>query len=139
MKGFLPQSLADLRERGWDELDFIFVSGDAYVDHPGFGAAVICRVLEAHGYRVGIIAQPDWRSAKDFRRLGKPRLAFLVSSGNLDSVLAEVQASNLSKLMPDGSVKLRDDGKVLKGPNFFAPNIARGLGLETRENTNDAD
>lgn len=63
-----------------------------------------------------------------------------IESGmNLDSVLAEVQASNLSKLMPDGSVKLRDDGKVLKGPNFFAPNIARGLGLETRENTNDAD
>ena len=63
-----------------------------------------------------------------------------IESGmDLDSVLAEVQASNLSKLMPDGSVKLRDDGKVLKGPNFFAPNIARGLGLETRENTNDAD
>ena len=93
MKGFLPQSLADLRERGWDELDFIFVSGDAYVDHPGFGAAVICRMLEAHGYRVGIIAQPDWRSAKDFRRLGKPRLAFLVSSGNLDSVLARFTAA----------------------------------------------
>ena len=63
-----------------------------------------------------------------------------IESGmDLDSVLAEVQASNLSKLMPDGSVKLREDGKVLKGPNFFAPNIARGLGLETGENTNDAD
>ena len=63
-----------------------------------------------------------------------------IESGmDLDSVLAEVQASNLSKLMPDGSVKLREDGKVLKGPNFFAPNIARGLGLETEENTNDAD
>lgn len=83
-------SRTDMEARGWDELDFIFVSGDAYVDHPGFGTAIICRVLEAHGYRVGIIAQPDWHSAKDFRRLGKPRLAFLVSSGNLDSVLARL-------------------------------------------------
>ena len=86
-------SRADMEARGWDELDFIFVSGDAYVDHPGFGTAIICRVLEAHGYRVGIIAQPDWHSAKDFRRLGKPRLAFLVSSGNLDSVLARFTAA----------------------------------------------
>ena len=93
MKGFLPMSRAEAAARGWDELDFIFVSGDAYVDHPGFGAAIICRVLEAHGYRVGIIAQPDWRSAKDFRRLGKPRLAFLVSSGNLDSELARFTAA----------------------------------------------
>lgn len=87
VKDFLPMSRADMEARGWDELDFIFVSGDAYVDHPGFGTAIICRVLEAHGYRVGIIAQPDWHSAKDFRRLGKPRLAFLVSSGSLGSYI----------------------------------------------------
>ena len=93
VKDFLPMSRTDMEARGWDELDFIFVSGDAYVDHPGFGTAIICRVLEAHGYRVGIIAQPDWHSAKDFRRLGKPRLAFLVSSGNLDSVLARFTAA----------------------------------------------
>ena len=93
VKDFLPMSRTDMEARGWDELDFIFVSGDAYVDHPGFGTAIICRVLEAHGYRVGIIAQPDWHSVKDFRRLGKPRLAFLVSSGNLDSVLARFTAA----------------------------------------------
>ncbi|MGP1407639.1 YgiQ family radical SAM protein [Selenomonas sp.] len=93
MQGFLPMSRTEMAKRGWDALDFIFVSGDAYVDHPGFGAAIICRVLEAHGYRVGVIAQPDWHSTKDFRRLGKPRLAFLVSSGNLDSQLSRFTAA----------------------------------------------
>jgi len=104
-------SRTDMEARGWDELDFIFVSGDAYVDHPGFGTAIICRVLEAHGYRVGIIAQPDWHSAKDFRRLGKPRLAFLVSSGNLDSVLARFTAAKKKRreddYSPRGSMKGR--------------------------------
>ena len=70
MCDFLPLNKEDMAQRGWDELDFIFVSGDAYVDHPGFGAAIICRILEKRGYRVGIIAQPDWRTTKDFCRLG---------------------------------------------------------------------
>ena len=79
--------------RGWEQLDFIFVSGDAYVDHPSFGPAILCRLLEKHGYKVGIIPQPDWHSIKDFARLGKPRLGFLVSSGNLDSQLNKYTAA----------------------------------------------
>ena len=97
MNGFLPITQEDMRERGWDELDFIFVSGDAYVDHPSFGPAIITRLLEKHGYRVGIIAQPDWRSLKDFKRLGRPRLAFLVSSGNMDSLLNKFTAAKRTR------------------------------------------
>ena len=82
-----------MAERGWDQLDFIFVSGDAYVDHPSFGPAILCRLLEKHGYRVGIIPQPDWHHKKDFTSLGKPRLGFLVSSGNLDSQLNRFTAA----------------------------------------------
>ncbi len=91
--GFLPVCREDMERRGWDELDFIFVSGDAYVDHPSFGPAIICRLLEAHGYRVGIIPQPDWRTREDFLRFGRPRLAFLVSSGNMDSLLNKFTAA----------------------------------------------
>lgn len=93
MNDFLPISQADMKERGWDYLDFVFVSGDAYVDHPSFGPAIICRVLENHGYRVGILPQPDWRSTRDFARLGKPRLGFLVSAGNMDSLLNKFTAA----------------------------------------------
>ena len=74
-------------ERGWDELDFVYVSGDAYVDHPSFGMAIITRLLEAHGYRVGVIAQPDWRDPASVTTLGEPRLGFLVSAGNMDSMV----------------------------------------------------
>ena len=90
---FLPVTKADMAERGWDQLDFIFVSGDAYVDHPSFGPAILRRLLEKHGYRVGIIPQPDWHHKKDFTSLGKPRLGFLVSSGNLDSQLNRFTAA----------------------------------------------
>ena len=90
---FLPISRADMEARGWDEMDFIFVSGDAYVDHPSFGPAILCRLLEAHGYRVGIIPQPNWRKDEDFLRFGRPRLAFLVSSGNMDSMLNKFTAA----------------------------------------------
>ncbi len=89
MKGFLSISRADMKERGWEQLDFVFVSGDAYVDHPSFGPAIICRLLEKHGYKVGLIPQPDWHSTRDFARLGKPRLGFLVSAGNMDSLLSK--------------------------------------------------
>lgn len=91
--GFLPISRKDMERRGWDELDFVFVSGDAYVDHPSFGPAIICRLLEAYGYRVGIIPQPDWRRSEDFLHFGRPRLAFLVSSGNMDSLLNKFTAA----------------------------------------------
>ena len=84
---FLPTTRADLDARGWSQLDIVIVSGDAYVDHPAFGPVLIARFLEGRGFKVGIIAQPDWRSADPFRALGKPRLFFGVSAGNLDSML----------------------------------------------------
>lgn len=84
---FLPISKEDMQKRKIDQFDFIFISGDAYVDHPSFGSAVIARLLESRGYKVGIIPQPDWRNADAFKALGRPRLAFLVSSGNMDSMV----------------------------------------------------
>ncbi len=85
--GFLPVSREDMKDRNIDTLDFVYVCGDAYVDHPSFGHAIISRVLESHGYTVGIISQPDWHSAEEFKRLGKPRYAFLVAAGNIDSMV----------------------------------------------------
>lgn len=82
-----------MEERGWDELDFLYIVGDAYVDHPSFGHAIISRVLESHGYKVGIIAQPDWHSADDFKKLGRPRLGVLVSAGNIDSMVNHYTAA----------------------------------------------
>ena len=87
MKDFLPISREDMEKRGWDEVDFVYVSGDAYVDHPSFGAAIITRVLEAHGFRVGFIAQPDWKEESSIQIFGRPRLGFLVSAGNMDSMV----------------------------------------------------
>ena len=84
---FLPINKEDMKKRGWEQLDFILISGDAYVDHPSFGGAIIARLLESHGYRVGVIAQPDWKSTEDFKRLGEPRLSFLVTGGNIDSMV----------------------------------------------------
>ena len=77
-KEFLPVTKEEMQKRGWDRPDFVYVSGDAYVDHPGFGAAIISRVLESHGYRVAFLAQPDYKSKEAFLRFGRPRLAFLV-------------------------------------------------------------
>ena len=88
MNQFLPVTKADLAERGWEEFDFLVITGDAYVDHPSFGPAIISRVLEAEGYRVAILAQPDWRKASSFTALGRPRLGVLLSSGNIDSMVA---------------------------------------------------
>ena len=84
---FLPMTREAALARGWEELDFVYVSGDAYVDHPSFGPAIIGRLLESHGYRVGIIAQPDWNDPQSIAVLGEPRLAFLVSAGNMDSMV----------------------------------------------------
>jgi len=78
--GFFTYNKGRYENRGWDELDFLYISGDAYVDHPSFGHAIITRLLESEGYRVGIVAQPDWRKDDDFLALGKPRLAVLISS-----------------------------------------------------------
>lgn len=88
MSIFLPTNLEEARGRGWDSLDIIFVTGDAYVDHPSFGVPLVARWLESHGFRVGIIAQPDWRSVSSFMVLGAPRLFFAVSAGAMDSMVA---------------------------------------------------
>src|SRR5450830_1757958 len=90
---FLPMSRAEMIARGWDELDVLIVTGDAYVDHPSFGAALVGRVLEAKGYRVGIIAQPDWRNGESIRAMGPPRLFVGVTAGNLDSMLSNYTAA----------------------------------------------
>ncbi len=113
MNDFLPISKPDMEKRGWDELDFLYIVGDAYVDHPSFGHAIISRVLESHGYKVGIISMPDWHSKKDFMRLGKPRLAVLVSSGNIDSMVNHYTASKKKRsedlYAPGGKAGLRPD------------------------------
>jgi len=90
---FLPISRKDMQERGWETLDFVYICGDAYVDHPSFGCAIITRTLEAHGYKVGIIAQPDWKKQSSVTVLGEPRLGFLVSSGNMDSMVNHYSVS----------------------------------------------
>ena len=87
MGDFLPTTYEEMIDRGWQEPDFVYVSGDAYVDHPSFGAAIITRVLESRGFKVCMLAQPDWKTTDDFKRFGKPRLGFLVSSGNIDSMV----------------------------------------------------
>ena len=84
---FLPISKRDMKARGWEQCDFVYVIGDAYVDHPSFGHAIISRVLEHAGYRVGIIAQPDWKNPASIDVLGRPRLGFLVMGGNMDSMV----------------------------------------------------
>ncbi len=91
--GFLPICKRDMEERGWEQLDFVYVCGDAYVDHPSFGHAIIMRTLEAYGYKVGIISQPDWKKPESIMEFGEPRLAFLVSSGNMDSMVNHYSVS----------------------------------------------
>lgn len=110
---FLPISKQDLIDRSIDQLDFVFISGDAYVDHPSFGTAVIARILEDEGFTVGIIAQPDWSSAEDFRRLGKPKLGFLINSGNIDSMVNAYTAAKKKRsddlYSPGGKSGFRPD------------------------------
>lgn len=93
MKDFLPISRADMKARGIEQLDFIVVTGDAYVDHPTFGTAIISRVIEAQGFTVGVVAQPDWKSLYDIQKLGKPKYGFFVGSGNIDSMVAHYTAA----------------------------------------------
>lgn len=110
---FLPISKEDMKSRGWEELDFVLVTGDAYVDHHSFGTAIISRVLENAGYKVGIIAQPDWKSVDEFKRLGRPRLGFLVNAGNMDSMVNHYTVSKKLRdkdfYSPGGKMGLRPD------------------------------
>lgn len=111
--GFLPVSKQDLKERGIKQLDFVYVCGDAYVDHSSFGAAIICRTLEKHSYSVGIIAQPDWKDDNSINILGEPRLGFLVSAGNMDSMVNHYTVSkrkrDFDNYSPGGKIGLRPD------------------------------
>lgn len=113
IKDFLPISRKDMDKRGWEQCDFVYVIGDAYVDHSSFGPAIISRVLEAHGYRVGIIAQPDWKNKESITVLGKPRLGFLVSAGNMDSMVNHYTVNKKRRhtdaYSPGGKMGLRPD------------------------------
>ncbi len=110
---FLPVSPEDVKGRNWSEIDFVYVTGDAYVDHPSFGVSIISRVLESEGFRVAILAQPDYKSTEDFKRFGKPRLGFLVSGGNIDSMVAHYTVSKKRRsydyYSPGGKMGLRPD------------------------------
>ena len=92
-RDFLPVTAQDVKDRGWSEVDFVYVTGDAYVDHPSFGVSIISRTLEAEGFRIAILSQPDYKSAEAFRRFGRPRLGFLVTAGNIDSMVAHYTVS----------------------------------------------
>lgn len=114
---FLPISKKDMISRGWDEVDFVYVSGDAYVDHPSFGAAIITRVLEHEGFKVGFISQPNWNNIESFKVFGKPRLGFFVSSGNIDSMVAHYTVAKRRRstdaYSPGGKFGLRPDRAVI--------------------------
>ncbi|MCX5805970.1 MAG: YgiQ family radical SAM protein [Proteobacteria bacterium] len=110
---FLPVSQDDLKRKGWDTLDVIIITGDAYVDHPSYGAAVIGRTLEGAGFKTGIISQPDWKHINDFKKLGKPRLFFGITAGNMDSMVANYTAGKRARknddYSPGGIPGLRPD------------------------------
>lgn len=140
--GFLPVSKKDMEERGISQLDFVYISGDAYVDHPSFGHAVITRILEAHGYSVGIISQPDWRRDESVTILGRPRLAFLVSSGNMDSMVNHYSVSKKRRMTdaytPGGEAGHRPDhgtavyGNLIRKSYKDVPIILGGIEASLR-------
>jgi uncharacterized radical SAM protein YgiQ len=113
MSPYLPTTQAEMTAKGWTSLDILLVTGDAYVDHPSYGAAVIGRVLESHGYKVGVIAQPDWRSTSDFIRLGRPTLFVGITAGNMDSMVSNYTSHKKPRIKddysPDGKAGLRPD------------------------------
>ena len=121
--GFLPVCRQEMQQRGWEYVDFVYVSGDAYVDHPSFGHAVITRVLEAHGYRVGIIPQPDWKDTSSITEFGEPRLGFLVSAGNMDSMVNHYSVSKKRRktdaFTPGGVTGKRPDYAVIVYGNLI--------------------
>ena len=114
---FLPINRKEMEERGWQQPDFVYISGDAYVDHPSFGAAIITRVLESHGYKVCMLAQPDWHDVEVFRQFGKPRLGFLISSGNIDSMVNHYTVAKKRRheelYTPGGVIGKRPDRAVI--------------------------
>ena len=120
---FLPISRADMEARGWDRPDFVYVTGDAYVDHPSFGVAIISRVLEAAGYRVAILAQPNWKNLDDIKRFGKPRLGFLVTAGNVDSMVSHYSVTRHRRgydyYSPGGKTGLRPDRATIVYSNLI--------------------
>ncbi|HZJ78763.1 MAG TPA: YgiQ family radical SAM protein [Clostridia bacterium] len=117
MNGFLPISKKDMQQRGWESVDFVCVTGDAYVDHPSFGTAIITRVLESKGFRVAVLSQPDWRKDDDFLRFGRPKLGFFVSSGNIDSMVAHYTSAKKKRsddaYTPGGKAGKRPDRAVI--------------------------
>ena len=139
---FLPVNREDMLERGWDQVDFVYVTGDAYVDHPSFGTAIISRVLESHGYRVGIISQPDWRDPGSVRVFGEPRLGFLVSAGNMDSMVNHYSVSKKHRktdaYTPGGEMGKRPDyacvvyGNLIRQTYKKTPVILGGIEASLR-------
>ena len=119
--GFLPLTPAEMAELGWDAPDFVYVTGDAYVDHPSFGVSIISRVLEDAGFRVAILSQPDYKSADAFRTFGRPRLGFLVTAGNIDSMVAHYTVSKKKRTYdyysPGGKMGLRPDRATIMYSN----------------------
>lgn len=117
MTDFLPVSMEDVKKRGWNQLDFVYISGDAYVDHPSFGHAIVTRLLEYMGFKVGIIPQPNWKTKEDFMKLGRPKIGFLVSSGNIDSMVNHYTASKKRRhddfYTPGGKGGKRPDRAVI--------------------------
>lgn len=113
MKDFLPISREDMKKRGWDQCDFVYIIGDAYVDHPSFGPAIISRLLESEGYRVGILSQPDWKDETSITALGLPRLGFLVCGGNMDTMVNHYTVAkkhrNMDAYSPGGVMGRRPD------------------------------
>src|SRR5216110_3939902 len=138
----LPTSRSEMAARGWKEVDVVFVTGDAYVDHPSFAMAILGRVLEAEGFRVAILAQPDWRSCEPWRQFGRPRLFFGVSAGNMDSLINHYTANrrvrNDDAYSPGGRIGLRPDRATLpychRAREAFAgvPVIAGGVEASLR-------
>ena len=110
---FLPVNRQEMLDRGWSQCDFVYIVGDAYVDHPSFGHAIISRCLEAKGYKVGIISQPDWHDLNSFQEFGLPRLAFLVTAGNIDSM---VNHYSVNKRRRDKD-NYTDNGEMGKRPD----------------------
>jgi len=139
---FLPTNRREMEERGWDAVDFTYVCGDAYVDHSSFGAAIITRLLEAHGYRVGFIAQPDWRDPESIAAFGRPRLGFLVSSGNMDSMVNHYTVAkkrrSVDAYSPGGKAGLRPDhacvvyGNLIRRAFKDSPIIMGGIEASLR-------
>ncbi|MBO5702201.1 MAG: YgiQ family radical SAM protein [Clostridia bacterium] len=120
---FLPISRAEMTARGWERPDFVYVTGDAYVDHPSFGVAIISRVLEAAGYRVAILAQPNWKTLDDIKRFGRPRLGFLVTAGNVDSMVSHYSVTRHRRsydyYSPGGKTGLRPDRATIVYSNLI--------------------